>query len=99
MLPVKKAFMQFDIKSLVPPNSSAVQNVKTLPSSKGCNPTINTLVKFKVPLPKEELYCPKLACTVYDYVFPGMSQPVIGTFTIPLAKLKYDLIKLRAEEE
>ena len=29
ILPVKKAFINFNIKSLVPPNSSAVQNIQT----------------------------------------------------------------------
>ena len=28
-LPVKKAFIQFNIKSLVPPNSIAMQNIRT----------------------------------------------------------------------
>ena len=29
ILPVKKAFIQFNIKSLVPPNASAISNIKT----------------------------------------------------------------------
>ena len=29
MLPVKKALVQFNIKSLVPPNSTAVENIRT----------------------------------------------------------------------
>lgn len=29
ILPVKKAFVQFNIKSLVPPNSTAVENIRT----------------------------------------------------------------------
>ena len=29
MLPVKKALVQFNIKSLVPPDSTAVENIRT----------------------------------------------------------------------
>lgn len=29
ILPVKKAYIQFNIKSLVPPNQSAIQNIQT----------------------------------------------------------------------
>ena len=29
ILPVKKAFVQFNVKSLVPPNGTAIQNIKT----------------------------------------------------------------------
>lgn len=64
-----------------------MQNIKTLPSESGSNPNINSVVKFNIPLPTDELYCPALSCTVYDQVFLGFSQPIVGTFTIPLGEI------------
>jgi hypothetical protein len=61
ILPVKKAFIQFNLKSLVPPQcSQAVENIKTQPGPAGANPTINTLIKFTLPIPSDPLFCPKL---------------------------------------
>jgi hypothetical protein len=74
ILPVKKAFIVFNLKSLVPPDEgTALENVKTQPSSAGANPTINTLVKFNLGLPGDPLFCPRLSCTVHDYIFKGFS--------------------------
>lgn len=98
ILPVKKAFVQFNIKSLVPPNSSAVQNIKTQPSASGPNPTLNTTMNFSIPLPTDPLYCPKLACAVYDYIFKGFNQPMIGVFTVPIGQLMLDLKEERRSE-
>jgi hypothetical protein len=75
ILPVKKAFVNFNIKSLVPPNGPAVKNIQTEPTAPGSNPTLNTTMKFGIPLPTDPLYCPRLACTVYDCIFKGWSQP------------------------
>lgn len=45
ILPVKKAFIIFNMKSLVPPeDGTALENVKTQPGAPGSNPTINTLI-------------------------------------------------------
>ena len=60
ILPVKKAFINFNIKSLVPPNSAAVENIKTQPKAPGPDPPINTTMKFNITLPVDPLYCPKL---------------------------------------
>ena len=74
ILPVKKAFIVFNLKSLVPPDDGrAVENVKTAPSAAGPNPTINTLIKFKVPLPVDKLFQPRLLCSVHDYIFKGFN--------------------------
>ena len=73
ILPVKKAFINFNIKSLVPPNGPAVADIKTQPKAPGSNPTLNTTVSFNIPLPTDPLFCPKLSCTVYDYIFKGWS--------------------------
>jgi len=88
-MPIKKPFIKFAIKSLLPPEKAqAVTNVCTDPNACGPNPNINTMLTFNVQLPIEELYCPSLACDAYDYVFMGFSQPLIGTFSIPVGKLK-----------
>lgn len=98
ILPVKKAFVQFNIKSLVPPNSTAVENIRTQPTASGNNPTINTTMKFTIPLPIKSLYCPKLSCAVYDYIFKGWNQPMIGVFVLPIGELMESL-KLERETE
>ena len=63
ILPVKKAFILFNIKSMVSPEiGNAIENVKTEPSAPGPDPTLNTLIEFDLELPTEELYCPRMAC-------------------------------------
>lgn len=42
------------------------------------------MLKFNIKMPTDPLFCPTLSCGVYDYLFMGMSQPLIGTFTIDL---------------
>ncbi len=89
LMPIKKPFIRFRIKSLLPPDKAqAVTNVSTDPNACGPNPNINTMLTFNVQLPIEELYCPSLACDCYDYVFMGFSQPLIGTFSIPVGAIK-----------
>lgn len=51
-----------------------------------------------VPLPTDPLYCPKLACTVYDYIFKGWNQPMVGVFTLPIGQYMLDLKAERAKE-
>ena len=98
LLPIQKAFVSFMIKSLTDPKESGqLENVHTLPGPSGANPNINSVVKFNVPLPVAELYCPALSCTVYDQVFLGFSQPVVGTFTIPLGTIMQDCRRNNAE--
>jgi len=97
ILPVKKAFISFNIKSLVPPAlGSNLSNIKTQPKAPGPDPTLNTLMTFSVPLPIDKLYCPRLACSVYDCIFKGFNQPLIGNFTIPVGDL---LTELREERD
>lgn len=86
------------VKSLTDPKvSGQLQNIKTQPGPAGPNPNINSVVKFNIPLPVKELYCPSLSCTVYDQVFLGFSQPVVGTFTIPLGEIMQNCWKERKE--
>ena len=88
ILPVKKAFIVIYLMSLVPPDEgSAMENLRTQPSAAGSNPTINTLIKFSIGLPADPLFCPRLSCTVNDYIFKGFSQPMIGSFIIPVGDL------------
>ena len=98
ILPVKKAFCKFNIKSLVPPNGPAVKNIQTQPIMAGPNPTLNTTMKFTIPLPVDPLYCPRLACSTYDQIFKGWSQPLIGNFTLPIGELMHSLAEERTEE-
>ena len=47
ILPVKKAFIKFNLKGLVPPTvGTSLSNLKTDPSAPGPNPTLSTLMKF-----------------------------------------------------
>lgn len=67
LLPVKKAYIRFNLRSLLPPDKAkAVENIKTTPIEAGPNPNINTVVHFTISLPSSALFCPKLSCDVYD---------------------------------
>lgn len=100
LVPVKKAFIQFNIASLIPPQwGGAVENIKTLPGAPGPNPTLNTLIDFKVPLPLKRLFSPVLSCQVFDQLFHGFSQPQIGTFMIPVGSLMHNLLAKRVADQ
>lgn len=74
LIPIQKAFVSFMVKSLTDPRTAGtIQNIKTMPGATGSNPNLNSIIKFSIPLPKDELYCPALSCTVYDQVFLGFS--------------------------
>jgi len=55
-------------------------------------------MKFSIPLPEDTLYCPKLTCTVFDYIFKGWNQPMIGVFNIPIGDLMLKLKQTRKED-
>ena len=100
ILPVRKAFINFNLRSLYPPTKAhAVGNIETQPSSTGSNPTISTVIKFKISLPLEALYCPSLTWGVYDYIFKGLSQPLIGNFVIPVGELQHLQDEMFQEED
>jgi hypothetical protein len=49
LMPIKKPFVKFRIKSLLPPEKAqAVTNVSTDPNANGPNPNINTMLTFNV---------------------------------------------------
>lgn len=99
ILPVKKAYICFNLKSMVPPAlGTNLNNIKTEPKAPGCDPTLNTLIEFNAPLPIKELFCPRLSTTIYDNIAMGLSQPQIGTFVIPIGDLMHSLALERASE-
>lgn len=55
-------------------------------------------MKFSIPLPTDPLYCPKLSCTVYDNIFKGWNQPMVGVFTVPIGTLMIELKDERTRE-
>jgi len=98
-MPVKKPFVRFNIRSLLPPEKAkAVSNILTSPNDTGPNPNINTTVSFTIKLPSDSLYCPKLSCDVYDNLFKGMMQPLLGTFAIPLGDILIDTYEEQRKE-
>lgn len=74
---------------LPPSKAHAVENIMTQPSAVGPNPTISTVIKFSILLPNDALYCPSLTCGVYDHIFTGLSQPLVGNFVINIGELQH----------
>jgi len=84
---------------MVPPDLGAnLENIRTEPKMAGTDPTLNTLIEFNAPLPEDDLFCPKMSCSVFDSVVMGLSQPLIGTFSIPIGQLMHDLAAERSSE-
>lgn len=87
-LPINKAFVKFDMNSLqIPGENKIVRNIQTQPSEPGHNPNINSIIKFDCKMPINKLFCPTLTCTVYDNLFKGLSQPLIGSFAIHIGEI------------
>ena len=89
MLPIKKAFIKFDMNSLnvSGEKENTLPSKTTQPKDKGSNPTINTSLKFDINLPINEVFMPQLQCQVFDYIFSGMINPSLGLFLIDLKRL------------
>lgn len=60
---------------------------------------MNTTISFSVSLPCDSLFCPQMMCTVYDNIFSGFSQPIIGVFTLPIGKLMDELYEEQHREK
>lgn len=76
-------------------------DVTTNPGDTGPNPNINTTISFTMKLPSNSLFCPKLTCYVYDYVYSlgwSGSQPLIGTFSINLGTILDETLKIQKEK-
>lgn len=86
-LPVNKAFVRFDLNSLsLPGESIGIKSIETQPFESGSDPNIASTVSFKCKMPRDKIFSPILTATVHDYLFSGVSQPLIGSFGIDLAK-------------
>lgn len=48
ILPVKKSFIVFNLRSLLPENKQYIENIKTLPKATGSSPTLNTTMHMKL---------------------------------------------------
>jgi len=96
ILPINKAFVKFDINSLYGPGqkiqSKSKAIIKTQPREVGASPNIIAIIKCTIRLPKDPIFCPSLACTVYDYTMGGWSQPMLGSFSIPMADIVHNII-------
>ena len=100
LLPVKKAFIKFDMNSLnvTGKREDALQPISTVPTATGENPTINTVITFDARLPKDKLFIPQLQCEVYDHLLSGMANSLLGVFTIDIRKI-IKRTKLQIEED
>jgi len=95
LLPIKKAYVKFSVKSILPPaQSKAVSDIFTEPGETGPDPNIKTSLKFLANIPGIEEYCPRMTCNCYDKIyFDGMAQPMIGTFTLKIGDILRDTRK------
>ena len=89
MLPIKKAFIKFDMNSLnvSGEKEDTLPSKSTQPKDKGSNPTINSALKFDLNLPTEEIFMPQLQCQVFDYIFSGMMNPSLGVFLLNIKRI------------
>ena len=60
----------------------SLKNITTLPKDCGSSPTINSVVKFDLNLPKEEIFMPELQCEIYDHLFSGFINTLLGVFLL-----------------
>jgi|TARA_B110000285_G_scaffold138237_1_gene154777 hypothetical protein len=89
LLPVRKAYCKFSVKSILPPSQAkAVADIFTTPNEGGSDPNIRTTLKVNANIPADPYYCPRMTCTAYDKLyFEGMAQPILGTFTLKLGEI------------
>jgi hypothetical protein len=89
LCPIKKAYIKFSVKSLLPPaQAKAVSEIYTEPGQGGTDPNIQTTLKIQVNIPSEPFYCPRMTCMAFDKLYlDGMSQPILGTFTLRLGEI------------
>ena len=86
---IKKPFISFDLNSInvSTVNGENLQPVTTLPNDVGANPNINSVIKFNVKLPKDEIFIPEFQCDVYDHVLGGLSKRVLGIFLVDIKQI------------
>lgn len=100
LLPVKKAYVKFSVKSILPPaQAKAVADIYTEPGEGGTDPNIRVTLKIQVRIPGEVYYCPSMTCSILDKLyFDGMKQPILGTFTLKLGELLTETDEMDAME-
>ena len=86
---IKKPYISFDLNSInvSSTNGENLQPVTTLPNETGPDPNINSVIKFMVKLPKDELYIPEFQCDVFDHVLGGLSKRILGIFLIDIKQI------------
>ena len=86
---IKKPFISFDLNSInvSATNGENLQPVKTRPNEIGADPNINSVIKFNVKLPKEEIYIPEFQCDVCDHVLGGLTKRILGIFLIDIKQI------------
>ena len=86
---IKKPYISFDLNSInvSTRNGENLQPVTTMPNDVGANPNINSVIKFMVNLPKEEIFIPEFQCDVYDHVLGGLSKRILGIFLVDLKQI------------
>ena len=108
LLPVKNAFLKFDINSLLPHDKKQALAEKkalvTQPKESGSNPNICTILSFDIDLPVDLIYIPHMSVLCYDRIMKGFIQPMLGTFSIDLPKYiaktkKYYYYKIKKATE
>ena len=89
LLPVKKAYIKFDMNSLniSGKEEDSLKEIITLPKDYGSSPTINSVIKFDLNLPKDEIFMPELQCEIYDHLFSGFINPLLGVFLLNIKQL------------
>ena len=101
MMPIKKAYIKFDMNSLniSGKKEETLQPRTTQPNDKGSNPTINSAIKLDLKLPKDETFIPQLQCEVYDYIFSGLMNPILGIFLLDIKNIINETNKQIEEDE
>jgi len=67
LLPVKKAFLKMQVKSILPPQEQLLVEDKIIAANeKGPNPNFNYIIELTLNLPYEKLYSPSMNCSVMD---------------------------------
>ena len=86
---IKKPYISFDLNSInvSSTNGENLRPVTTLPNEIGADPNINSVIKFMVKLPKDELFIPEFQCDVYDHVLGGLTKRILGIFLIDIKQI------------
>ena len=89
LIEVKKPFIKFDLNSLNVTGDMEDDHapIKTIPVNGGANPTINTVIQFQTKLPLDDNFMPELQCEVYDNILSGLTNSLLGVFSIDVKKI------------